>query len=272
MAELRTPGLDTTYWKVRTIGSMASDNIARTCEMHDLLVPCYHHANRFKHEGCEATEDDLGFEVPHVLSESVCQHETPEDCPSLDDTFSYTVNVNDTGSCGVYNGSLMCNGKSLNDLWAICASKQSKTWVYDIFLLRKYKNNGRNENHKYQYWSFCIKIPAFTWYGYGSGKTGCTGEGEALPDNVKPIRSLNECRRSCDDTSNCNAVAWNSIHDVCHLKYKADACNDEPCDWDLSNATEWSFYFKNCGKYSRSPFCIYNAGFDSYYSEMYKNE
>ena len=86
-----------------------------------------------------------------------------------------------------------------------------------------------------------------TWSSYGVGKKGCTGEGKTVEGNFRQYLILEECKRSCENTSNCNAIAWNSRDNRCYLKNKHDACDDGPCDWERNDAKYWNYYWKTCG-------------------------
>ena len=94
-----------------------------------------------------------------------------------------------------------------------------------------------------------LKHTEISWSTYGAGKKGCTGEGEPLLDDSRQYLSLEECQRSCDETSSCNAISWNSRDNRCFLKSKLDSCQDWPCDWGRMDAIDWNFYRKNCRNY-----------------------
>ena len=84
------------------------------------------------------------------------------------------------------------------------------------------------------------------WSSHGAGKIGCTGEGKSLEGNFRRYLILEECKRSCGNASNCNAIAWNSRDNRCYLKSKPDACDDESCDWNRNDADNWNYYWTNC--------------------------
>ena len=65
---------------------------------------------------------------------------------------------------------------------------------------------------------------------------------------------LEECKKSCNDTADCNSIAWNSKDDRCYLKNKQDVCYDRACAWGRNDAKNWKFYWKSCGKCISSPF------------------
>ena len=87
------------------------------------------------------------------------------------------------------------------------------------------------------------------WSTYGVAHTGCTGEGKPVEGNFRQYLILEECKKSCDNsTSKCNAIAWNSRDNRCYLKNKEDACVDRSCYWDRNDASEWTYYWKTCSK------------------------
>ena len=94
-----------------------------------------------------------------------------------------------------------------------------------------------------------------SWLSYGAGRIGCTGEGERLLDDLMQYLNLEECQRSCDNTPQCNSISWNSKSNNCHLKNKQDVCDDVSCHWGYSGF-DWNFYWKDCGNYICSLFCI----------------
>ena len=56
--------------------------------------------------------------------------------------------------------------------------------------------------------------------------------------------NLEECKKACEDVSNCNSIAWNSRDNGCFLKHKKDACDDKSCAWGRNDARDWNFYWK----------------------------
>ena len=78
---------------------------------------------------------------------------------------------------------------------------------------------------------------------------GCMGEGKPLRTDIRQYLTLEACQKTCDNTSDCNAIAWNSRDDRCFLKYKKDACEDRPCPWNRTDARDWNFYWKTCGNF-----------------------
>ena len=91
-----------------------------------------------------------------------------------------------------------------------------------------------------------VKIlePRSKWSTYGAGKKGCTGEGKALLEDGWTYLVLEECKKACEDVSNCNSIAWNSKDNSCFLKHKENACDDRSCDWGRNDAKDWNFYWK----------------------------
>ena len=85
------------------------------------------------------------------------------------------------------------------------------------------------------------------WSSHGVGKIGCTGEGKSLKGNFRQYLILEECKRACDNTFDCNAITWNSKDNRCYLKNKPKACVDGSCDWVRDDASEWNFLWKTCG-------------------------
>ena len=79
--------------------------------------------------------------------------------------------------------------------------------------------------------------------------TGCMGEGKALQADFIQYLTLEACQKTCDNTSDCNAISRNSRDDRCFLKYKKDACEDRPCPWGQNDARDWNFYWKTCGNF-----------------------
>ena len=123
------------------------------------------------------------------------------------------------------------------------------------------KYSGLNNTHKLQYQSFFLELTASSWSTYPDGKKGFSENGVALMDNKRQILSLENCKRSCDDTPDCNAVQWNFKGSKCYLKHKENACDDTFVDGEI-----WgNFYWRNCGKYYCSSFCIY----DNYYMKTW---
>ena len=96
------------------------------------------------------------------------------------------------------------------------------------------------------------------WSSHGIGKLGCTGEGQSIDGNFRQYLILEECKRACDNTFNCNAITWNSKDNRCYLKNKQDACVDESCDWVREDATDWIYAWKTCS--SISTWSTYAAG------------
>ena len=85
------------------------------------------------------------------------------------------------------------------------------------------------------------------WSTHGVGKKGCTGEGLSLDGNFRQYLILEECKRACDNTFDCNAISWNSKDNRCYLKNKGNACVDGSCDWVRDDATDWNYFWKTCG-------------------------
>ena len=101
---------------------------------------------------------------------------------------------------------------------------------------------------------FFFELTAPPWSTYPDGKKGVSGNGVTLLDGKLQILSLENCKRSCDDTPDCNAVQWNPKDDKCFLKHKVNACDDTFIDGEI-----WgTFHWRNCGKYYCSSFCIYD--------------
>ena len=63
-------------------------------------------------------------------------------------------------------------------------------------------------------------------------------------DNGWTFLNLEECKKACEDVSNCNSIAWNSRDNGCFLKHKKDACDDKSCAWARNDARDWNFYWK----------------------------
>ena len=85
------------------------------------------------------------------------------------------------------------------------------------------------------------------WSTHGVGRLGSTGEGKSLKGNFRQYLTLEECKKSCDDTLNCNAITWHSTDNTCYLKNKQDACVDRSVDWDRDDANLWNYFWKTCG-------------------------
>ena len=85
-----------------------------------------------------------------------------------------------------------------------------------------------------------------SWSTYKAGMKGCRGEGKGLLGNSVQYLGLEECKRSCEDTANCNSITWNSRDNRCYLKNKLDVCDDRSCAWGRNNAIDWNFYWKTC--------------------------
>ena len=95
-----------------------------------------------------------------------------------------------------------------------------------------------------------FELTAPIWLTYPDGKKGESGNGVDLLDNKKQKLSLENCKRSCDDTAECNAVAWSPTNNNCYLKYKANACDETFVLGEI-----WgTFHWRNCGKYYCSSF------------------
>ena len=59
------------------------------------------------------------------------------------------------------------------------------------------------------------------------------------------ILSLEECKKSCDEYSDCNVISFQAAYNYCWLHSKDEACDDSPCDW----GDGFRVYMKNCGNY-----------------------
>ena len=55
--------------------------------------------------------------------------------------------------------------------------------------------------------------------------------------------TLTECKDMCSRNPRCNAIAWRSSNNRCHLKKKQFANNDKPCKWNhrWGKDTEWNW-------------------------------
>ena len=60
--------------------------------------------------------------------------------------------------------------------------------------------------------------------------------------------SLTECKNLCSGTPTCNALAWNELAEICHIKKKQNVCNDKPCQWNYPSGSDeyWNWYWKTC--------------------------
>ena len=60
--------------------------------------------------------------------------------------------------------------------------------------------------------------------------------------------SLPECKNLCNNTQTCNAFAWRSSDNRCHIKSKPGACDDKPCQWNYpwGPDSHWNWYWKAC--------------------------
>ena len=60
--------------------------------------------------------------------------------------------------------------------------------------------------------------------------------------------NLTECKNLCSATPTCNALAWNSLGDKCHIKKKQNVCNDKPCQWNYPSGRDkdWNWYWMTC--------------------------
>ena len=95
---------------------------------------------------------------------------------------------------------------------------------------------------------------------------GCKGEGKSLRADFTQYLTLEACQKTCDNTSDCNAIAWNSRDYRCFLKHKKDACEDRPCAWGRNDARDWHSYWKTCGNYVllvlfKNNFELFNIGY-----------
>ena len=133
-----------TFYKIKVKGTMTNFNVHKACEGNNLSTPCYAGTyDTFNSDECEVvfpktvTED---ADTMQYLTIMLCNHRKPHECDALKDIFVYKNNWVGDSACGAIagkEGGYCAYGERYNNLWALCAAKDSKlilTRVYNGIL------------------------------------------------------------------------------------------------------------------------------------------